>query len=325
MTLVYIDGLEDTSGVIATNGTIAIVAARTGNGIRVTGSSGSFRLGFPTPYFDTVTVGCAWRPSTLTGTIPIFTLYGDGGVTTHTSVTAANGNLVVQRSTTTIATAASPPFVVANRWYYVEAQIRLHDTLGTAVVRVDGVEVLNASALDTKNAGTGTWYDQIGFPFAVSGNAMFDDVYLMAGAGDSFQGDCVVATLVPTGNGVVNQWVGSDGDSVDNYALVDEIPPSTADYVRSPTIGQQDLYTLSDLATTGAILAVAPTLYVAKDEVGPRTVKPLLRGAAISAGAALTLDFAYAQKQAIFTANPETAAAWTLGEVNALQVGVEVA
>ena len=325
MTLVYIDGLEDTAGVIATAGTIAVAAARTGNGIRVTGSTGVFRLAFPQPYFDTVTVGCAWRPSTVSGTIPIFTLYGDNGATVHTSVANSSGNLIVQRSSTTIATAPSPPFSVANRWYYVEAQIRLHDTLGTAVVRVDGVEVLNASALDTKNAGTGTWYDQIAFPFAVSGNAIFDDVYLMAGAGDSFQGDVVVATLVPNGNGAVSQWVGSDGDSVDNYALVDEIPPSTADYVRSATIGQQDLYTLTDLATTGVILAVAPTLYVAKDEVGPRTVKPLLRGSVVSAGAAQALDFAYAQKQQVFATNPETAVAWTLAEVNALQVGVEVA
>ena len=98
----------------------------------------------------------------------------------------------------------------------------------------------------------------------ISGTTIFDDVYLMAGTGDEFLGDCTVATLLPTGNGFVNQFVGSDGNSTDNYLLVDEQPPSSTDYVGSATTGQQDLYTLTNLTGSGTVLAVAPTIYAVR-------------------------------------------------------------
>ena len=354
---------------------------------------------------------------------------------------------------------------------------RLHDSLGFVKINVDGVEVLNVSGLDTKNAGTGTTYDTVQFGMGLSGTTLFDDLYLMAGAGDSFLGDCIVTTLLPNGNGAsvggtfgapqymtfagvpdnnggnyelgnkvrfttggritkvryyrlattsavdVSVWntagtrvagpvaspagaagyvevtlpaplavtpnevltvsvggtlvpwatvattvtnatdysmetttlydavgvapaspgtgtfyvapvfeavgsgfTGSDGDSTDNYLLVDEVPPSGADYVSSSTIGAQDLYTMSNLpAAAGEIIAVAPTLFAAKDEVGPRQVKPLIRSTTTVAGAGMNLDFAYAQKQVIHSVNPDTGLPWTMAEVNAVQVGVEVA
>lgn len=332
MGIVYIDGLEDNGAFVGTAGTVSLVAGRTGNGYQTNGSSGRFDIRFPAPFFDTVTIGVALKMTSIasSGTSPcMITLYGDNGATPHISLNCTSGNIDVVRGNSTTPIIASAPacFSAANRWFYLEVQAKVSDTAGFVNINVDGVNKLtSATNLDTKNAGTNLSFDTISFGWGSSGNTIWDDLYLMAGAGDTFQGDCIVKTLLPNGNGFANQFVGSDGNSVDNYLLVDELPPSGADYVASATIGQQDLYTLADLSgAAGTILAVAPTVYAAKDEVGPRQVKPLLRGSATNAGAAQALDFAYAQKQSIYTTNPETSAAWTAAEVNALQVGVETA
>ena len=333
MGLIYIDGLEDNSAVIATAGTVTPnIVARTGLGIRVNGSGGWFRIALPPPYFDEVTVGFAWRSTAIVGNnfspCPL-EIKGDGGATIHTSLGFASGVAQIVRgssSTPVIATSVTP-VVAANRWHYIEVQVKLSDTVGFAKVNVDGVLVIDSPAtLDTRNAGTAPVLDSLQFGMGISGTTTFDDLYVMAGSGDSFLGDCVVTTLLPNGNGSSSDFVGSDSDSTDNYLLIDETPPSAVDYVSSATIGDQDLYTLSDLpSTAGTIIAVAPTLYAAKDEVGPRQVKPLVRSTTTAAGAALSLDFAYGQRQSIFPINHDTGLPWTLAEVNAMEAGVEVA
>lgn len=51
----------------------------------------------------------------------------------------------------------------------------------------------------------------------------------------------------PNGNGDNSQWTGSDGNSTDNYLLLDETPPNDAtDYVESNTSGQIDDYTVDN-------------------------------------------------------------------------------
>ena len=333
MTLLYIDGLEDSIGVRGTGGTVAYnIPARTGNGIRVSGSGGSFNMAMPTPLSDTVTIGFAWRPTSVSGTNfspPPLQLWGDVGSVGHLSMNVAAGNLSIVRGTSSspvIASTTTPPFPTANRWYFIELQAKISDTVGFVTVNVDGVNVLtSATTLDTRNGGVSPNIDVIQFGMGVSGTTIFDDLYIMAGAGDTFLGDCTVSTLFPDGNGSVNQFVGSDGDSVDNYQLVDESPSSAVDYVASATVGHQDLYTLGDLIGAPTVLAVAPTIYVAKDEVGGRQVKPLVRsGSTTAAGVAVPLDFAYAQKQSIFMTNPSTGLDWTAADVNGLQAGVEV-
>lgn len=59
--------------------------------------------------------------------------------------------------------------------------------------------------------------------------------------------DAAVLYLAPSGNGTTSQLTGSDSNQVDNYALVDEIPPATADYVQSSTADQYDTYALANV------------------------------------------------------------------------------
>src|SRR5688572_2169742 len=59
---------------------------------------------------------------------------------------------------------------------------------------------------------------------------------------NSWCGEGKVIALRPNGDGDNSQWTGSDGNSTDNYLLVDETPPDSADYVQSNTNNQIDDY-----------------------------------------------------------------------------------
>jgi hypothetical protein len=99
----------------------------------------------------------------------------------------------------------------------------------------------------------------------------FDDIYVDDTTGE---GSTTVPPLLkffwvaPDGNGNYSQWDGSDGNSVDNYQLVDEIPPSTADYVETSTTAEFDSYTMGSrtLETNETINAVIPIAYVRREE-----------------------------------------------------------
>jgi hypothetical protein len=140
-------------------------------------------------------------------------------------------------------------------------------------------------------------------------------------------GDIVVETLYPNGNGNANQWLGSDGDSTNNYLLVNETgAPVTTDYVADSVSGHQDMYTLTDLVhTTGTVLGVCHSAYAAKtDAVNARQIKLVNRRAADTKSVALDLTTTYTGYQYALAQDPETGAAWTIANVNSLQSGVEV-
>lgn len=64
---------------------------------------------------------------------------------------------------------------------------------------------------------------------------------------NTLPGNYKLAYLRPNGNGDNSAWAGSDGNSTDNYLLVDETTPNSAtDYVQSNTSGQIDEYIIED-------------------------------------------------------------------------------
>jgi hypothetical protein len=140
---------------------------------------------------DTITVGFAWRRTdTGTGGRAICHLYSDSGVTQHNRFEwiGTTNTLQVTRFGTVI---ASTTFTFTqNTWYYLELQVKLHDTAGFVIVRVNGTEVINTTGLDTKNVGTKTVYDQLRVLCGLtSATNQVDDLYLSTGAGCPFQGD----------------------------------------------------------------------------------------------------------------------------------------
>lgn len=277
--------------------------------------------------------GFAIKFSEILTTAAWLTLRGDAGATSHLNVIFDSvGHLVLRRGTTTLATSAQT--ASAGVWYYLEVKATIADAGGVCVVRVDGVDWINFTG-DTRNAGTATTIDSlrlIGAGSGTSGTITWDDMYVCDGTGaapyNDFIGDHKVETLRPAGNGASSQFVGSDGNSVDNYLLVNEVTPDPADYVGSGVAGSRDLYDTGDLAatTSGTVRAVQVQLYAAKSDAGTATVKTAIRSPSgvVDASTAQPLSTTYAMLNGPIRLTDPDGAAWTIGTVNGMQVGAEV-
>lgn len=136
-------------------------------------------------------------------------------------------------------------------------------------------------------------------------------------------------TLLPDAGGDSDPsdgFVGSDGNSVDNYLLVDEANANTTDYVAASTTGLKDLYQMADIPTTDLPLAWATMTYAAKSDAGtPPTFRSLTKGDGGTEldESAITLTTSYVRYAgAIHTTDPD-GDALTATAINGMQVGVK--
>lgn len=220
-------------------------------------------------------------------------------------------------------------------FHYVEIKAVFSNASGVVIVNVDGVEVLNVTGADTQ--ATGNAY-ATRFSLGAQGNGngktmVYDDLYIMDGtdgtatqgaAFNSFLGDVRVDDLLPESAGDSTQWTPSTGN---NYQCVDETTRNDdTDYVSSSNIGDKDLYNVPSLSSaTGTVKAVLVTMRARKDDAGTRTIKAKVKHGGVEGnGVNHGLSTSYAYLQDVFGINPSTSAAWTIAEVNAAQVGVEV-
>lgn len=327
MSLVLIDGFEDRSSWTTPN---AVVTGRNGSAAECTfGSNWDFTI--PAALESaTLVIGFAFKTSSL-GAGNFLTLRSDAGATLHIALSlAADGSLQLLRGTTPLLTTANGVIGAIGTWYYVELSAKLSDTVGALILRVNGIVVASGNNIDTKNAGTKTVFDFVRFTrtLVVGQTNNMDDLYLLNGAADSFLGDVLVETLYPNGDGNANAWLGTDGNSVQNYLLVDDPPPTidTTDYVAATTVGLQDMYQMTNLVrTTGVVLGVCHVAYALKSDTGTKSVFLVNRRSADNKSAALPLPTAFGSVHYCLSIDPETGAGFTITNVNALQSGIEVA
>lgn len=333
------DGIQTTDlderGWIHSGGTVqsASPTARTGSNYWNTGS-GSLRRPLGTAEHATIIVGFGIRYTTGQDGGTMLHMRGDNNATTHTQMGIATrnaeiGTVYVYRNGTLLGN-TGPGVIPVDTWKYVEMKTVLHDTTGVVQVRVDGTLVIDLQNIDTKNGGTDGVIDNIEFTRPSFTSFYYDDIYIFNGAGATnnnfFNGNARVRSSVPSGNGNTSQLVGSDSNSTDNYALVDEIPPSLTDYVGSSTTGNKDTYAFPDLPdATGVIGAVQISALAAKMDAGAASAALVTRHSATdydSSDKALTTTPTYVYE--VQEVNPGTSAAWTISEVNAAEFGFKV-
>lgn len=216
--------------------------------------------------------------------------------------------------------------LVTNTWYYMEMQVTLNDTNGYVEVRLNGLSTPEVTFTGNDFYPGGSANIDT-FSMQIHGDV--DDVYVINSLGTSnnaFLGDVRVYALKPSGNGTYSQLTGSDGDSVNNYALVGEQPYNTANYVGSATSGQHDTYAMSDIpGTVTSVLGVQNNLIAAKSDAGTISMKPAMKiGASLYYGATRSPGTAYSGYQDIYDTNPATSTGWTVSDVNGLEDGMEV-
>ena len=151
----------------------------------------------------------------------------------------------------------------SNAWVHVGLDVKIDSSVGWATVYINGIEKLSFSG----DTGTGTiGIVRIGCSGGAGEPVFYDDLYI-----DDTTGEASSATvpmlnfqwIYPNETGNYDQWIGSDADNTNNYLLVDERPPSTADYVEEDTVDQFDSYAMTTYALGAGetINAVIPIVY----------------------------------------------------------------
>lgn len=211
---------------------------------------------------------------------------------------------------------------VGGSWHLVELYVSISDT-GAIQSKIDGIADIDYSG-DTK-PGTGTTINGVNFEQSYLNSHVYfyiDDITIATGGwiGDVRYG----AALVPTADTAVKWWEPSTG--TDNYALLDELPPSDTDYVSSGSSGAKDLYEMSDWAgdPTSEIQFIVDWIRAKKDVAGDQQIRSIIKsGATESSGGSIDLGTVYQYYGRILITNPDTAAAWEDAGIDALQAGQE--
>lgn len=233
--------------------------------------------------------------------------------TRQLSVYRGDGTLLSGPSVDTVATAA-----------YIEFSGTIHDTTGAFTLKMNGVAILSGTNVDTRNGGNAS-IDGVRIGNDWLPNVYLDDFYI---ADDQFYGGLKIVTLLPNGNGNTNAWVGSDGNSTDNYLLTDEGNPNDGtDYVKAFTVGDKDLYAFANLPDNSVtVKAVQLWTRHTRDDAVTRKFKPVIRsgGTDYQQAEVTTTQTTYKDDVKILLVDPATSAAWTGANVDAVQAGVEV-
>lgn len=330
------------------NTTLFAGAGRWGTaGLRHTGAPSAFGWTMTTTKYvggtsATMVMGTSWVYTGVPqGTILSFW----EGSTTHVDLCVdVNGRMFVTRNGTNLSLGTTAVYSSSAN-YYVEMKATVHDSAGVVEVRVNGVTVLSGTGLDTRNGGTGVintvalgGTSQVFGYVPGSPTYTYDDVYVCDVSGSApnndFLGDTRVEYLVPTAAGVRTQFA-STGT---NWQTVDETIPSDADYNSSRTPGDMDLFTMSNLSGNGLVYGVQTIARVAKDDAGTRAFKPIFYKASGWGDTGRYYPVPQSPTSAVVSyiepyllgASPdydpgvETAKAWTVDEINALQFGYAV-
>lgn len=224
---------------------------------------------------------------------------------------------------------ASGPVLAANTWYHIEIVVDATNA-GSYELYIDGVLVLSGSAdmQNTATSGVSRLYigNQSGY---VGSNVDLCDIVVQAGSGASSIGQVRVEWLDPTGSGTHSDFAGSDGNSIDNYEMVDDDgSDDDTSYIESDVIDDADTFTFNSLSSTPAsILAVATTTIAKKTDSGSRELESIVRvgGTDYSHASAINCTDNYVPSQRIFPTNPATGSAWSSAAVAALEAGIKVA
>lgn len=232
------------------------------------------------------------------------------------------GRLTILRNTNILASTDADT-IKKNIWHYIEFRGTISNTVGVFTLKVDGVQLLNATGQNTRG-GTNNFIDSFRFlPGGGNTQSLFwyDDFYV---SDSGFYGKSQIAALAPTADSGSQQWTTSTG--TDHYALVDENPSnSDTDYNVSGTSGQADLFDVTDNSLT-TIHGVQICAIVRETDGTPFNVNLTCKsGSTTSAGSNIAVGGqTYSTKMRIIESDPDTATAWTDSGLDAAKFGIAI-
>lgn len=335
MTLLWWDGFEsnEASAYTITGGSSLQWSGTTrfGYGLSINrlGGTGAIKKSFTAA--GQVFVGAAFN-CTSTGAALPFAFYGDSGATQHLTVktNTTNFSIEVYRGTSagTLLASSANNVWSAGTWFYLEVSCTIADSGGTVEVRINGgTSPIVTFTGDTKNAGTNSTVDAVELSSNLTDANRYDDFYICNSSGSSpantFLGDVRCVDLIPTGAGSSTGLTASTGS---NWQTVDEAPPVSTDYSGSATSGARDTYATSDLPSGAAtVYGARLSTFMHKSDAGVASMKPAMKvGSNVYYGSTQALPTSQTRFDDLFLTSPATSAAWTVSEINGIEIGAEV-
>lgn len=252
------------------------------------------------------------------GTVTIFRIL-DGGTEQCSIYLDASSLIHVTGSADTF-------YMAPNVWHTLEGEVTISNTTGAWVLRLNGIEVLNDSGIDTQASGTA---QATKVRIGATGNAtMFHCRHFMlwtttGAAPTGWMGDIKMDWIQPNAAGSSAQFTPSAGS---NYACVDESPPSDSDYVEDNVVGHKDFYTAPDLSfATGDIYAVVRVSRARKTDAGSGSIRQNVKLSGTEGnGADIALATNDSYYRTAFPTRPTDSTSWTIADVNAIEFGSEI-
>lgn len=263
-----------------------------------------------------------WRP---TGTTSEQMIGFFNGATLILNIRAhqLNRDVVVSRGSYTEIASGTKTFSV-NTTYLIEVYVKIADSGGRVIVKVDGVTDVDFTG-DTKE-GTNTQFNKVRLGYCgllgYTSYAYFDN-FRMDDA--DWIGDTNIQALVPTAGGNATNWTPSAGS---NYSCIDEIPASDVDYVSINSNDVVDSYVAGDLVgSINSVKCVQVQSRTKKDGAPtPTNLKLVIRrsGTDYLSGDKTVLS---SEKSLwnLWATDPSTSAAWLEAGVNAMELGIKSA
>jgi len=218
-------------------------------------------------------------------------------------------------------------------YYYIEVQVHIDNAAGTGEVRVNDEVVIDVAGVDTQMTA-----NAYATQFMLGGDGLdtlstllmwFDDLYVLDDSGaqcNDFLGDIHNYLLMPEGAGAHADWTPLVGA---NWQEVDDNPPDDdTTYNATNTVTDRDSFEMEDMpgGWTGTIHAVGVAINSRRDDAVAHELQPAVRsgGTDYDGTAALITDAYSFYNLYAWELDPDTAAAWLVAAVNAMECGYEL-
>lgn len=216
----------------------------------------------------------------------------------------------------------------ANEYHSYEFGFTVSDGAGVIQVKMDGVDLINLTGLDTKATAVATpanitslVFDETGW--AVGDTVDMDDAHFEDTL--TFHGDWKLELLTPTSDDLT-EWTASSGGT--HFDDVDEIPANDdTDYIEATAINQRDSFGFSNIAAVNPTIKCVQLMAMCKlPGAGTAQLSLYQRDAvpvedASAAQAVATGNYRYAW--VVQETDPIAGGAWTPTNVDARRFGVK--
>lgn len=247
---------------------------------------------------------------------------------------ANTGEWVILCGATEVARQGDAVFAITGTYFHIGIDVKIDGSAGWVYLYRDGIEVI---AFDGDTADGGSTFARLVLGSTRTSTnawagAACDDVVWFDSTGEVAPApvpDYRLYALTPNGNGNYNEWDGSDGNSTDNYLLVDEIPPNDdTDYLTTETADDTESFTMTTFTIPDGFVVeeVIPIAIARKvDALGTLGLKlgtRLSSTDSLGSTQPLGTDYTiYRERQAAKPGGGD----WTQSDLDALEVIIEAA